>query len=123
MRQAVLALLGVVAAASLAVVAYQNYKRFHRPLLTTPIQAVMLNNGAQFYGRIDHLGTDHPVLRDAFSVREQPGASGGNPVLVIVRRKDGAHGADHMIIPAASIAWVEPVRADSPVGRLVAQAR
>ncbi|MET0381446.1 MAG: hypothetical protein ABWZ94_06055 [Methyloceanibacter sp.] len=122
MRQAVFVVIGLAIIAMLALIAYQNHRRFHRPLLTTPYQAVMLTNGTMFYGRIDHLGSDHPVLRDVFSVREELDSQTQKQRYVLVRRTDGPNGADHMIFPVTSIVFVEPVRADSAVGRLIEQA-
>jgi len=40
---------------------------------------------------------------------------------VLVKRRDGLTGADHLIIPASAITFVEPVRPDSIVGRLIEQ--
>jgi hypothetical protein len=40
----------------------------------------------------------------------------------MVKRKDRPTGADHLIFPVASIAFVEPVHPDSTIGRLIAQA-
>ncbi|MDD5330474.1 MAG: hypothetical protein PHX38_10740 [Sulfuricella sp.] len=121
MREAMLGLLGLAIAALLAALVYQNQRRFHKPLITTPYQAVTLQNGTVFYGRIDHLGTDYPVLRDAFTLRVDSSGTEG-PTYSLVRRKDEPNGADHIILPAASIAFVEPVRPDSEVGRLIGQA-
>jgi hypothetical protein len=122
MRDVVLGVLGLGIIALLAATFYQNHRRFHTPLLTTPHQAVTLVSGSVFYGRIDHLGSDHPVLREAFIVRTETDAQTREPRYTLVRRKDGITGADHLIIPAASIAFVEPVTPDSTVGRLLGQA-
>ena len=122
MRQAVLVVGGCAVVAMLAATVYQDYRRFHRPLLTTPYQAVMLTNGTVFYGRIDHLGSDHPVLRDAFSVRQELDSQTQKQRYVLVRRADGPNGGDHMIFPVTSIVFVEPVRVDSTVGSLIEQA-
>ena len=123
MREAVLAVLGLAIVALLAAIVYQNHRRFHRPLITTPYQAVVLENGNVFYGRIDHLGSDHPVLRDVFSIRRELGPGTEQPRYVLVKRKDEIDGADHIIIPVTAIAFVEPVRPDSTVGKLIEQAR
>lgn len=122
MKQALLIASGFAIAAMLAVAVYQNHRRFHRPLITTPYQAVMLVNGMMFYGRIDHLGSDHPVLRNAFSVRHELEPQTQKPRYVLVRRKDELNGADHMIFPVSSIVFIEPVQADSTIGRLIEQA-
>jgi hypothetical protein len=83
---------------------------------------VTLTNGSVFYGQIRHLGTDHPVLHDAFSVHEEVDAQAQRSRYVLVKRKDGLTGADHLIFPATAIASIEPVRPDSTIGRLIAQA-
>ena len=123
MRDILIAACGLTVVGLLAVLVYQNYQRFHRPLLTTTYQAVTLVNGEVFYGRIDHLGTDHPVLRDAFTVRIEQDAQSQKPKYVIVKRADSLTGADHMVFPATAIVSIEPVRADSEVGQLIAAQR
>ena len=116
-------LLALVAIVLLAAKLYQDQRRYHRPLLTTAYQRVTLQNGEIFYGRIDHLGTDHPVLRDAMRIANEKSASATEPRYVLIHRKDEPHGADHIIFPATSIASVEPVRPDSPIGQVIAAAR
>ncbi|HZO00977.1 MAG TPA: hypothetical protein VFB93_07235 [Burkholderiales bacterium] len=119
MRDIIIAACGIAVVALLAVLVYQNYQRFHKPLLTTTYQALTLVNGEVFYGRIDHLGTDHPVLRDAFTVRIEQDAQSQKSRYVIARRVDSPTGADHMVFPATAIVSIEPVRPDSEVGRLM----
>jgi hypothetical protein len=121
MRDGALFVLGLAIVALLVAIAYQNQRRFHTPLLTTPYQAVVLQNGSVFYGRVDHLGTDHPVVRDAFTVRAEIDPQTGRPRHVVVKRRDDIHGADHLIVPAGAIAFVEPVRPDSTIGRLIGE--
>jgi hypothetical protein len=117
---ALLALLALLAIVLLAAQLYLDQRRFHRPLLTTPYQRVTLQDGSVYYGRIDHLGTDHPVLRDAMTIRQEKGVTPAEPQYVLTRRKDEPHGADHIIFPAVSIVFVEPVRPDSPIGQVIA---
>ena len=121
MKEAACAAVGLAIVALLAVIVYQNYRRFHRPLLTTPYQAVVLKNGDVFYGRIAHLGTDHPVLRDVFTVRQEADSETGHPRYVVVKRQDEMNGADHIIFTVTAIAFVEPVHPDSTIGRLIEQ--
>jgi hypothetical protein len=123
MKETIVSVVALVILALLAGIYYQNHRRYHKPLLTTPYQAVTLKNGSTYYGRIDHLGSDHPVLRDAFSVRHELAPQTNQPHYVLVERKDELSGADHMILPASSIAFVEPVKPDSVIGKLIEQAR
>ena len=119
MKQALLVLAGFAFVAMLAVLVYQNHRRFHRPLLTTPYQAVTLSNGTVLYGRIDYLGTE-PVLRDVFSVQLEPDPQTQKQQDMLVKRKDGVNGADHVIFPFTSILFIEPVQPDSPTRKLIA---
>jgi hypothetical protein len=122
MKKALLVIAGFAVVAMLAVLVYQNHRRYHRPLLTTPYQAVTLANGTVLYGRIGHLGSDHPVLRDVFSVRLEPDPQTQKQQYVLVKRKDGANGADHVIFPVTSILFIEPVQPDSTTGKLIDRA-
>ncbi|HSW08968.1 hypothetical protein [Aquabacterium sp.] len=122
MRVAVFGAIGVAIVALLMVLVYQNQRRFHRPQITAPYHAVTFTNGSVFYGRIDHLGTDHPVLRDAFSVAGEAAVEAGRPRLSLVKRKNEINGADHIIFPITAVLYIEPVRPDSIAGRLIEQA-
>ena len=79
-------------------------------------------NGTVLYGRIDHLGSDHPVLRDVFSVRLEADPQTQKQQYMLVKRKDGVNGADHVILPVTSILFVEPVQPDSTTGKLIEKA-
>jgi len=122
MKEAILAAVGLAILMLLASSVYQNYRRFHKPQITTPYQAVLLQNGSTFYGRIDHLGTDYPVLRDVFTVRRVLDPETQQPRYILLKRQDEVNGADHVIFPATSIAFIEPVMPDSTIGKLIAQA-
>ena len=121
MKETILVVIGLAIVALLATSAYQNYRRFHKPLITTAYQAVVLRDGSAFYGRMDHLGTDYPVLRDAFTVQTQLDPNTKQPNYILVKRKDDVNGADHMIFAATAIAFVEPVQPESTVGKLIAR--
>ena len=121
MRETAVIIMGLAVVALLTAIIYQNQRRFHRPLITTQYQAVVLNNGDVFYGRIDHLGSDHPVLRDVFTVRQEVNPAPGQPRYTLAKRKDEPNGADHIIIPVTAIAFVEPVTPGSAIGKLIQQ--
>lgn len=122
MREALLPILGVLIVVLLTASVYQNQRRFHTPQITSAYQLVALQNGQVYYGRIAHLGTDYPVLRDPLRIREEIDPATRERRYVLTRRKDEANGADHMIFPATSIAFVEPVRPDSVIGNVIAKA-
>lgn len=99
---------------------YFDYRRHHRPQLTTPFQSVTLRNGEVYYGRIAHLGTDHPVLRDAMRVRADP-TSSESATLKAEWIADERDGANHLIFPANAILYVNPVNPNSHTGRAIAR--
>ena len=121
MKETVIGVVGLLIFAALAVTVHQNQRRFHKPLLTTHYQAVMLTDGTLLHGRLDHLGTDFPVLREAMTVRAIVDPTSGAISHKIMLRKSEDHGADHLILPATSILYVEPVQTDSTIGRAIAQ--
>ena len=122
MKLTVLSMLTLSIIALLVATVYQDYRRFHKPLLTTPYQAVTLISGDTYYGRIDHLGTDHPVLRDALSLRQEVDLANQKLRYIVKRRADEANGADHMIFTSNAILYIEPVHRDSIIGRVISEA-
>lgn len=121
MKEAILAAVGFAIVALMAASVYLDHRRFHKPMITTQYHAVVLQGGGTYYGRIDHLGTDYPILRDAFTIRRERDLDTQQPRYVLVKRKDESNGADHMIFPSTSIAFIEPVQPDSMIGKLIAE--
>jgi hypothetical protein len=86
--------------------------------------AVLLTNGAVYFGKLEGLGSPWPVLHDVFYV--QPGPVDPNTKqpsgMVLIQRGHELHGPDRMILNEKSIVFVEPVGADSRVAQLIKQA-
>jgi hypothetical protein len=86
--------------------------------------AVLLTNGAVYFGHLQGLGSPFPVLQDVFYV--QAGAIDPNTKqsagMILVQRGHELHGPDRMILSDRSIVFVEPVGADSRVAQLIKQA-
>jgi hypothetical protein len=122
MRDLLVAVFALAIVVLLGLDTYLDYRRIHRPQLNTRFQCVTLVDGRIFCGRADHLGSDHPVLRDAFRVQTETPSASDPPRHTLVRMRDGATGADHLIFPSTAISSVEPVRADSVIGRLITDA-
>lgn len=113
-------LLALLAVQSLSV--YMDYRSHHKPLLETRYQKVVLRTGEVWYGRMVHLGTDHPVLRGAFQVQTAKDGSGSEIVIGIRWLSESVEGGDHLIFPREAIVTVQPVRESSAVGKAVAKA-
>lgn len=121
MKDLAFMLVGLVMIVLLGANVYLNSRKFHTPLLTTTYQAVTLVSGDVLYGRIDHLGTDYPVLRDSFKIQiDEDKAEGQAMRYSIVDKRRLSNGADHVILPASAILTIEPVASDSAIGKLLA---
>ena len=105
----------------LAVVAYFGLRQSPGPVLDTPYQAVQLDTGQVYFGRLEGAGTDHPVLRDVFYVQKAMNQESQQVSNILVRRGKEWHGPDHMILNARHIVLIEPVGPDSQVARLIAE--
>ncbi len=88
----------------------------------TPYQAVLLSNGAVYYGQLAGYGTQNPVLTHVFYIvtRTDPNTKAVSNVLV--KRGKELHGPDRMYLNPASIVFVETVGTGSKVAQLVSQA-
>lgn len=112
---AIAALLGIIAAILAS-------HRSGAPALTTPYQAVLLSNGSAYFGRLEGLGSDFPVLRDVFYVQSQQNPETKQVTNTLVKRGKEWHSPDRMILNRSMIVLVEPVDPSSRVAQLIAQA-
>ncbi len=89
----------------------------------TAYQAVLLDTGQVYYGKIQGLGTPFPVLTDVYYVQNQVNAQTKAVTNVLVRRGQEWHAPDRMVLNARHIVLVEPVSPDSKVAQLIADLR
>jgi hypothetical protein len=87
--------------------------------------AVLLTNGAVYFGKLEGMGSPSPVLLDVFYVQPGPvDPTTKQPSgMVLVHRGKELHGPDRMILNDRSIVFVEPVGADSRVAQLIREAK
>jgi len=87
--------------------------------------AVLLTNGAVYFGKLEGLGSPLPVLTDVFYVQPGPvDPSTKQPNgMVLVHRGHELHGPDRMILNEKSIVFVEPVGESSRVAQLIKEAK
>jgi len=87
--------------------------------------AVLLTNGAVYFGKLDGMGSPSPVLTDVFYVQAGPvDPNTKQPQgMVLVHRGKELHGPDRMILNDRSIVFVEPVGSDSRVAQLIKEAK
>ena len=85
--------------------------------------AVLLNNNSVYFGKLEGLGSEFPVLRDVYYVQSNVNQETKQVNNVLVKRGQEWHGPDRMIISENSIVFVEPVGANSKVAQLIAQSK
>ena len=85
--------------------------------------AVLLNNNAVYFGKLEGLGSPYPVLRDVFYIQSGTNSDTKAVTNILVKRGKELLGPDRMIINDKSIVFVEPVGADSRVAQLIKDAQ
>jgi len=91
------------------------------PKFDTPFQAVLLDTGLVYYGRITGLDTPYPMLRDVYYIQQTTDPQTKQVSNVLVRRGNEWHGPAWTVLNARHIVLVEPVGAGSKVAQLIAQ--
>jgi hypothetical protein len=90
------------------------------PSFSTPYQAVLLDTGQVYYGKLEGLGTDYPVLREVYYIQTGTDPQTKQTTNVLIRRGKEWHGPEFTVLNAGHIALIEPVSADSKVAGLIA---
>jgi hypothetical protein len=91
------------------------------PQIATPFQTVLLDTGQVYFGKIEGLGTDFPVLREVYYIQSTTDPQTKQVTNVLVRRGKEWHGPEYTVLNARHIAMVEPVGPSSKVAALIAQ--
>jgi len=111
----------LIATAALCVIAFQGARGRSLPDLSTPYHAVALMNGQVFFGRIDRLDADYIVLRDVFYIQSRENPQTKQVANVLVKRGGEWHAPDRMILNRQQVQFIEPVKEDSQVAKLIAE--
>ena len=90
---------------------------------TTPYQAVLLTNGAAYFGKLEAYGTSRPVLNEVYYIVSQTNPETKQSSNVLVKRGKELHEPDRMYLNPNQILCVEPVGTNSKVAQLIAQAQ
>lgn len=85
--------------------------------------AVLLNNNSVYFGKLEGLGSEFPVLHDVYYVQSNVNQETKQVNNILVKRGKEWHGPDRMIISDKSIVFVEPVGAGSKVAQLIAESK
>jgi hypothetical protein len=90
---------------------------------TTPYQAVLLTNGAAYFGKLEGYGTPRPVLSEVYYIVTQNNPETKQSSNVLVKRGKELHEPDRMYLNPNQILCVEPVGTNSKVAQLITQAQ
>jgi hypothetical protein len=111
----------VVLAISASVLAWQATRRNHVPETGSAYQSVALMNGQLFFGRLEGADGGYLALRDVFYVQTRQNPDTKAVLNVLVKRGAEQHQPDRMLINRSQVMLVEPVKADSPIAKLIAE--
>jgi len=119
-----LALLGIIIAVLLAVLIIQNMQA-NKTQIKTAIElsdqyyAVLLTNGQAYFGKLENLNSQYPVLRDIYYIQSQVNQQTNQPTNTLIKRGNEWHKPDRMILNRDHILFIEPVSKDSQMAKLI----
>lgn len=93
------------------------------PNFPTEYQAVFLDNGQVFFGKLEGAGLPFLMLRDVFFVQQTASPDKKEVKNLLVKRGGEWHTPDFMRINAQHVVLIEPVSPDSRVAQLIKEAK
>jgi hypothetical protein len=90
---------------------------------STEYQAVFLDNGQVFYGKLSDTGPPFLTLQDVYYVQTLVEQEKKKTANILVKRGSEWHNPDFMRINSRHVLVVEPVAPDSRVAQLIREAR
>jgi len=114
--------IAIVALILAAAALYHSFNSGSETRFNTPYQAVLLTNGAVYFGKLEGYGTRSPVLTDVYYVQSGTDPETKQVKNVLVHRGKGElHAPDRMYLNPEHIILVEPVGTNSKVADLIQQ--
>ena len=83
------------------------------PTFPTEYQAILLDNGQAFFGKIEKIGPSYIILRDVFYVRTQIDQKEKQAKNILVKRGLEWHAPDFMYLNPRHVVLIEPVAPES----------
>ncbi|OPY91177.1 MAG: hypothetical protein A4E73_02167 [Syntrophaceae bacterium PtaU1.Bin231] len=93
------------------------------PKPATEYQAVFLDNGQVFFGKLEDSGAGYPLLKDVYYIQRQEDPATKQVRNVLVKRGSELHGPDAMYINTRHIVVIESITPDSKVAQLIRDAK
>lgn len=95
------------------------FRSLHALKLDTAYQAVLLDNGQVYYGKIEHKDSELTVLTDVYYIQNQVDPQTKDVKNILVRRGNEWHAPNRSVIFTRHIVEVEPVTPGSKVAELI----
>ncbi len=93
------------------------------PSFKTEYQAVFLDNGQVFFGKMENSGAAYPLLRNVYYIGRQASPDGKQVKNILVKRGNEWHGPEYMYLNRQHIVVIEPVSPTSRVAQLIKEAK
>lgn len=119
--QKIIAALLVMIVALMGVFVLQQYRASSVPGYGTQYQAVVLSNNQVYFGKLENVNSQYPVLKDVFYILSKVDSETKQAGNVLVRRGKELHGPEFMILNRQNILMIEPVKDDSQLARMIAE--
>jgi hypothetical protein len=97
------------------------FRSSHALKLDTRYQAVLLDNGQVYYGRIEQTDSELTVLTDVYYVQSQVDTQTKEMKNILIRRGNEWHAPNRSVINTRHIVVIEPVSPGSKVAALITQ--
>ncbi|MRR14093.1 hypothetical protein EG833_01415 [archaeon] len=91
--------------------------------LTTEYQAVFLDNGQAFFGKLENPDSTYPLLKEVFYIQRQVNQETKEVKNILIKRGSEWHAPDQMHINSSHIVLIEPVGPNSQVAKLIKEAK
>jgi hypothetical protein len=96
------------------------FRGSHALKLDTTYQAVLLDNGQVYYGKIERTDSELTVLNDVYYIQNQVDSQTKEVKNILIRRGSEWHAPNRSVINTRHIVVIEPVTAGSKVAELIA---
>lgn len=93
------------------------------PKVTTEYQAVFLDNGQVFFGKLENAGSKYPSLKDVYYIQSQQDPTTKQVNSMLTKQGSELHGPDMMYLNASHIIMIESVTPASKVAQLIQESK
>jgi hypothetical protein len=88
----------------------------------TEYQAVLLDNGQAYFGKVSDAGSAYILLEDVYYIQRVEDADKKEVKNILIKRGNELHGPEFMRINSRHVVLIEPVSPDSRVAQLIREA-